>query len=271
VHVFDPARFPFRPEAPYHPVSYEHGTAADLAAVLDASGVDQVVLVNPTSGYGDDNACMLDALRRLGPRARGIARVPFDTSSRALAALAGRGVVGIRIDFVAAGFAPLADPAFEGLLARLAELDLLLDVQAEGEQWSALAPRLRRHRGRIVVDHLGRPDPARGVRDAAFRALVALADTGRVVVKLSGAMRASKRPPPHADLDPFVSALVRAYTPAGLVWGSDWPFLRTGRRTDYAPFLARFASLVDDARARRAILSRTPARVFGFIERPRRR
>ena len=54
VHVFDPARFPFRPEASYHPVSYEHGTAADLAAVLDASGVDRVVLVNPESTLATD-------------------------------------------------------------------------------------------------------------------------------------------------------------------------------------------------------------------------
>ena len=77
-------------------------------------------------------------------------------------------------------------------------------------------------------------------------------------------MRASKRGPPHNDLDPFARALLRAYTPAALVWGSDWPFLRTGGRTDYGPFLARFEALVSDARMRRAILATTPGRVFGF-------
>ena len=75
--------------------------------MLDAAGIERVVLVNPTSGYGDDNRCMLDALERLGPRARGIARVPLDVSPRRLDALARRGVVGVRVDFIVAGLAPL--------------------------------------------------------------------------------------------------------------------------------------------------------------------
>lgn len=264
VHVFDPVRFRFAPGTPYQPVSYEQGTRADLAAVLDASGVARVVLVNPTSGYGEDNSCMLDALQWLGARARGIARVPLSTPLRSLKALQQRGVAGIRIDFCAAGLAPLADADFPRLIARLADLDMLLDVQAEKEQWLSLAPVIRASAVRVVVDHMGRPDPALGVRGKAFGALLGLADTGRVAVKLSGAIRASRRDPPYADLDPFFRELVRVFTPRALTWGSDWPFLRPGRRTDYAPLLARFAALVPGARERRAILSSTPARVFGF-------
>jgi predicted TIM-barrel fold metal-dependent hydrolase len=264
VHVFDPARFPFAADAAYHPVAAECGTVVDLAATLDSAGIDRVVLVNPTSGYGEDNRCMLDAIERLDGRARGIARVPTSVTGRALDALARRGVAGVRLDFIAAGIALADDPELPRLIAKLAERDLVLDVQAEGEQWMRLAPMLRSAPVRVVVDHAGRPRPQDGVNAPGFRALLALADTGRVAVKLSGAMRYSQRPPPYADVDRFVSRLVQAFGAKRLVFGSDWPFLRVDRRVDYLPMLALLARAVPSAAERRTILASTAARWFGF-------
>lgn len=264
VHVFDPARFPFAADTPYSPIAAECGTAVDLAATLDAAGVDRVVLVNPTSGYGDDNRCMLDAIERLGSRARGIARVPLAVTGRELDALARGGVVGVRVDFIAGGLAPLEDPAFATLLARLADRDLLLDLQGEAEQWSAIAPALASSPVRVVVDHLGRPCPESGVDAPGFIALLGLAGSGRVAVKLSGAMRCSRVPAPYQDLDPFVDVLLQAFTPQRLVWGTDWPFLRSERRFDYGPQLTLLHRFVPNPQDRRAILSDTPARWFGY-------
>lgn len=264
VHVFDPAHFPYRAGTPYQPVAAETGTASDLATVLDASGIERVVLVNPTSGYGDDNRCMLDALERLGARARGIARVPLAITGRALDALAKRNVVGVRVDFIATGGSLIEGPAFPKLLARLAERDLVCDIQAEGEQWSAIAPALAQVPVRIVIDHAGRPRPELGLHAEGFKALLGLADNGRTVVKLSGPTRYSLCEPPYGDVDRFVTAIVRAFTPQRLVWGSDWPFLRERRRIDYAPMLAQLARGVPDARDRRTILAVTPQRWFGF-------
>jgi predicted TIM-barrel fold metal-dependent hydrolase len=265
VHVFDPARFPFAADTAYRPIASEIGTAHELAGMLDAASVARVVLVNPTSGYGDDNRCMLDALERLGGRARGIARVPVDLPPRRLDALIRGGVVGVRVDFVAKGLQPLEDTkAFAAFVKRLADRDLVLDVQSEADQFVAIAKALADIPVRIVVDHLGRPKPELGVNAAGFRALLRMAQSGRVAVKLSGPMRCSRKVAPYRDLDPFVKALLRELSPKRLVWGSDWPFLRSERRLDYAPMLAWLARVVPRAADRRAILATTPARWFGF-------
>lgn len=262
VHVFNPARFAFAADAPYRPVASECGTALDLEATLDATGIDRVVLVNPTSGYGDDNRCMLDALARLGPRARGIARMPLDVPGDSLDGLKRNGVVGVRVDCLASGAFPFDERRFVGLLGRLADRDMTCAIQAEAAQWTTIAPLLARVPVSVVADHMGRPDPAEGVNAPGFRALLSLAGLGRVAVKVSGPMRFSKRPPPYEDVDPFVTALAHAFTTSALVWGSDWPFLRTDRRFDYAPMLALLARWFPDAGDREAILAETPERWF---------
>ena len=265
VHVFDAERFPFAASASYHPLPCESGTVDDLAATLDAAGMERVVIVNPTSGYGDDNRCMLDALERLAGRARGIARVPLSISGSELDALARHGVAGVRVDLIAGGTTLVTDPGFAALVAKLADRDLLLDLQGEGGQWVAVQAALERAAPvRVMIDHVGRPDVNEGVGGAGFVALLRLADTGRVAVKLSGPMRFSRRTPSYSDVVPFVDAVVRAFTPAHLVFGSDWPFLRSDRRFDYGPLLAWLARVVPDQASRKTILGESPARWFGF-------
>lgn len=265
VHVFDATRFPFAPSAAYHPLACECGTVDDLAATLDAAGMARVVIVNPTSGYGDDNRCMLDALERLGERARGIARVPMSITGAELDALARHGVAGVRVDLIAGGTGLVTDPGFDTFVSRLADRDLLLDLQGEAAQWLAVqvalegAPPVR-----VMIDHVGRPDVREDVQGAGFAALLRLAETGRVAVKLSGPMRFSRHIAPYPDVTPFVDAVVQAFTPARLVFGSDWPFLRSDRRYDYGPLLAWLEGVVPDASSRETILARSPAGWFGF-------
>ena len=91
-----------------------------------------------------------------------------------------------------------------------------------------------------------------------------LASGGRAAVKLSGAFRLSRGPWPHADLDPYIAALVDAFTPDNCVWGSDWPFVRFPARTDYGPQLALLERWLPAARDRRRVLWETPRRWFGF-------
>jgi predicted TIM-barrel fold metal-dependent hydrolase len=265
VHVIDPARFPFAPDASYRPIPAECGTAEDLASTLDTAGIERVVVVNPSSGYGDDNRCTQDALERLGPRARGIARVPLDIPDAELRALARRGIVGVRIDVVGLGLALVEAADFGGLMRRLADRDMVAQVQGEGGQWPAIVAALERAAPvRVVVDHAGRPSLADGLDAPAFEALLRLAQSGRVAVKLSGAMRFSREPRGYADTDPFFAAIVRTFPATHLVWGSDWPFVRSDRRVDYGPKLAHLARVLPDAQARRQVLCESPARWFGF-------
>ena len=62
VHVFDPARFPYRPRTTYQPLPNETAPADHLIAVLDAHQVSHAIVVTPMAGYQSDNAVTLDAL-----------------------------------------------------------------------------------------------------------------------------------------------------------------------------------------------------------------
>ena len=64
VHVFDPARFPYFSGRVYTP---PEATAEDLLALQKQLHFDRVVIVQP-SVYGVDNACTLDAIKKLGGR-----------------------------------------------------------------------------------------------------------------------------------------------------------------------------------------------------------
>lgn len=262
VHVFDPQRFPYAADAWYTPSPAETGTPDQLGHVLDAHGLRHALLVGPNSGYGPDNRCLLDTIARHPGRYKGVAVVRNDAGLDELQALQAGGVVGVAFNVALLGVDHYRDTA--ALLDRLRTLGLWAQVQVEGDQLCALAPLLRDSGARLLFDHGGRPRPAEGPGQAGFAALLALADTGRAVVKLSGWAKVSQQPFPHADVMPYVRELLAAYTPQALVWASDWPFLRAPARIDYGPLRDLLAQQVPDAAARRAILWDTPRRLFGF-------
>ena len=262
-HVFDTAGFPYSPDAVYQPPPHEAGTASELAAVLDAHDLSHALLVNPTSGYRYDNRCMIAAIRGSNGRFKGIACVPPDADERTLNDLDNAGVIGIRLDLLADGVDVLQHPAMPRLLAQVRERRWQLHVQCERDQLHDAVGTLRAANIPLVIDHCGRPEPANGVTQPGFKALLELGRDGHFV-KLSGPFRFSRQPPPYADAEPFVAALIDTFTVKRCVWGSDWPFLRLARRMDYGPVLAQLARWLPDERDRRQVLWDAPARLFGF-------
>jgi predicted TIM-barrel fold metal-dependent hydrolase len=83
-HVFDPARFGYSPTARYLPAGPEVGTRAQLTAVFEAYGVQRALVVQPNSGYDDDNRCLIDVLAHGEGRLQGMAIVANDVSRREL-------------------------------------------------------------------------------------------------------------------------------------------------------------------------------------------
>lgn len=81
MHVFGPpARYPLARERAYTP---PEASVDELLALQRRLGLERVVLVQP-SVYATDNSCMLDALKRLGARARAVAsRSSFKKRGRA--------------------------------------------------------------------------------------------------------------------------------------------------------------------------------------------
>jgi predicted TIM-barrel fold metal-dependent hydrolase len=265
VHVLDPARFAYADGVYYRPSGQEIAPVEQLDEVLDAHDVSHALIVAPNSGYDLDNRCLLDALARGRGRYKGIAMVRDDASRDELEGLKAAGIVGIAFNAALLGVERYA--GIGPLLERLRDLDLCADVQVERDQLVAMRPMLEASGARIVFDHAGRPDVAAGVAQPGFRALLELAGNGRTFVKLSGYAKFARRAQPHQDAWPFVQALVDAFTPRGLLWASDFPFLRAPMRVDYGPLVRLFARAVPDAMARRAILWDTPSRLFGFAAR----
>jgi len=261
-HVFDPARFPYGANTFYRPAGQEIATASQLRHMHDAYGVRYGLLVGPNSGYEEDNRCMLDAIARGDGRYKGIAVVANDIDEASLAALAEAGVVGVAFNATHHGVERYL--AAGDLLAKLRALGLWVSLQVQHDQLVALGPFLERAGVRVLVDHCGRPTPEAGLGQPGFQALLRLAQSGRVAVKLSGYAKFSLEAHPYRDIRPYVDALLDAFTPARTLWASDWPFLRAPERIDVGPLLALAESLLADTNVRRAVLWETPCALLGF-------
>jgi predicted TIM-barrel fold metal-dependent hydrolase len=262
VHVLDPARFPYGANTHYRPGGQEMGTPAQLGEVMDAYGTRHALLVGPNSGYGLDNACMLDTIARGGGRYKGVAVVPNDASLQELATLKQAGVVGVAWNVTHYGVDYYRDAA--PLVEKLAALELFVDIQVEHDQLVPMLPLLARPDLRVLVDHCGRPTIEAGLSQPGFSALMELGASKRAFIKLSGLVKFSREPAPHRDAWPFVAALIDAFTLDRCLWASDWPYLRAPARVDYGVLLKLLAALLPDASDRRKLLWDTPRALFGF-------
>jgi len=262
VHVLDPVNFPYGKDIEYKPSGSEIGTPSQLRQVMQTYGVSHALLVQPNSGYGSDNSCMLDTIARGGGRYKGIAIIAFDADLAALRKLKAQGIVGAAFN-----------PTFHGidyykrsadLIGKLAQLDMFLQIQSEHDQLSMFVPWIEAMPIRVLIDHCGRPTPAAGLDQPGFKALLRLAATQRVSVKLSGYSKFSAVPYPFDDCWPFVHAIVNAFTLDRCLWASDWPYLRAPQRQDYGPLVELAEMLFPNPAERRTLFCDTPRRLFGF-------
>lgn len=262
VHVLDPDRFPYAADTHYRPAGQETGTFEQLIALLDAYGTRHALIVGPNSGYGLDNRCLLDALARGNGRFRGIAVVRNDASASELTRLKEAGIVGVAWNATFYGVPYYADAA--PLLARLRDLDLCMSLQVEHDQLVALAPMLRAAGTRVLIDHCGRPTAVAGLEQPGFRAVQDLAASGNAYVKLSGVSKITREAFPYASAQPYLEALLAAFTPERCLWASDWPYLRAAARMDYGVLLRHIERILPDPLVRRRVLWETPKTLLGF-------
>jgi len=261
-HVFDPVKFPYGEDIEYKPSGQEIGTPPQLDAVMKTYGVTHALLVQPNSGYGSDNSCMLDTIARGKGRFKGVAIIDFDADLAALRALQAQGIVGAAFNPTFHGTDYYKRSA--GLIERLAELDMFLQIQSEHDQLSMFVPWIEAMPVRVLIDHCGRPTPDQGLDQPGFRALLRLARTNRVSVKLSGYAKFSQVPYPFEDTWPYVAAIVEAFTLDRCLWASDWPFLRAAQRQDYGPLVELVELLFPNPADRHTLFCATPRRLLGF-------
>lgn len=263
-HILDTARFPLCNPAGYVPQPHECGTAHEFRTTLDAHRMTHALLVNPFAGYATDNRCMLDAIASSNGRFKGIALVGHDTDDATFQALSDGGVIGARFNTLFSGSTSLQGDAGARLLARVKAQGWFAQVYFHDDGILQLLPLLNSAGVKVVVDHCGCPDTSRGLQQPGFQALLEMGRRGNAAVKLSGAFRYSAQGWPYADADPYIEALIEAFTLDNCVWGSDWPYVRVPRRMDYGPELQLLERWLPNEQDRRKVLWDTPSRWFGF-------
>jgi len=260
-HVFERG-LPLAGARRYAP-SYDAPLAAYLAQ-LDAHGLSHGVLIQP-SFLGVDNSYLLAALKQAPQRLRGVAVIDPTVPETFLAQLDTEGIVGIRLNLFSVPDPQLTSPTWQAALRRLHALGWHVELHVEARRLPALLPPLLEAQINVVVDHFGRPDPALGVGDPGFAALLAAGRSRRVWVKVSGAYRNGDGGDGEATALAAMPRLKDALGLDRLVWGSDWPHTQYEALIRYDTAWAFADVLLPDTKARRQVLVDTPAQLFRFV------
>ncbi|MBL8700016.1 MAG: amidohydrolase family protein [Alphaproteobacteria bacterium] len=274
VHVFGPAdRFPYASTRVYTPGD---ASVEDLLALHDHLGLKRVVVVHP-SPYGTDNAVTLDALRRLGDRARGVAVIDPVISDAKLDAMDEAGVRGVRVNLATNG---IEDPEaawnlLSATAARVEPLGWHVQCFASLPLLSRLHDRLVKLPTTLVLDHFAGARAALGPSQTGLAAVFDLLRRDRTYIKISGGYRVSTKPE-WEDAGEIARALIHA-RPDRVVWGTDWPHPGGKRHEGDAAYqIEPFIKIDDGAALRRLrdwagdplrlrrILVDNPARLYGF-------
>lgn len=243
--VGDDRQYKYIPTSRYR---LEPATIEDMALLDKALGIERVVLIALT-GYGSDNSCLLDWLKRLGKRGRGMPIIDEQTSEKDMKMMHAAGCRGIRLQI-----GPGVDEARRllkwagqrlkpygwhintgGLLGRLD--DLQQDIAASPVP--------------IVFDHFLGVEARKGLDQPGVSTLLKLLKEGHVYIKVSATHRISREGPNYPDVAPIAQAFIKA-NPQRVLWGTDWPHV--GSVTGYTnkevmPYLS-----IDDA----AVLNQVP-------------
>jgi L-fuconolactonase len=204
-------------------------TGDQMAAAMDAVGVDGAVLVSPFSMYRYDASYAI-AVHAAHPSRFRLVK-PVDPTDPAVADTIAdwastSGTVGIRLMLRDEVSADPTDPGINRVLAAAARHSLPVNLMCWGrlEQVAQLAA--RNPNTRLVIDHLGLQQPfeppAPADPFADLPKLLALATHDNIVVKISGACTLSHEPFPYKDIWNPLGRIFDAFGFNRCMWGTDW-------------------------------------------------
>jgi predicted TIM-barrel fold metal-dependent hydrolase len=264
-HVFGPPeRYPARdPNLRYQP---PYAPLGEYLKIADELGFERFVFVQP-SAYGRDNACMLDAMREVGERCRGIVDVDENLADAELARLDAIGVRGVRINVrpihpPEAGLAEQLLPRIERLDARCAALGWHLDFLLPGWLTEELLPKISTLKVDCTLAHMGMFPAHQGPEQPGFQKLLKIMEQGRCYVKLTGVYRMSLAPR-FTDAAPMARALIKA-APDRILWGSDYPHLSFADQVGSHELYDLLKAWAPDEASRRRILVDNPEKLYRF-------
>jgi len=265
-HVFGPAdRYPYGTDLRYPPPL---APLDDYLALCGLLGIERYVFVQP-SAYGRDNTCMLDAMREVGAKCRGIVDIEENAPDAELARLHAAGVRGVRINVSPVkphtpGFSATMLPRIDRLHARCTELGWQLDFLTPGWLTSELMPVFKKLKCDFTIAHMGMYLAKDGVKQSGFQELLDLLrhGEGRCWIKLTGVYRMSVAPG-FADAAPHARALIET-APDRIIWGSDYPHLSFADKVGSVELFNLLGQWAPTDAARKQILVDSPQRLFRF-------
>jgi predicted TIM-barrel fold metal-dependent hydrolase len=261
-HVFGPPdKYPVRPGAAYEMPSATVERALHMHRTL---GIQRGVIVQPTT-YGADHTATLDGIKAAGPNYRGCANAAVfgEAGDAYLDKLHAGGIRGARFSRQSLGIALSAD-AFTRAIARIRELGWYAKVQPEPAGFAEQAAQYEKLDLTVLIDHMGRPNPAAGANDPSLKKVIELLQRGNFWVMLSLSEKISKAGPPWDDVVPIMRALIEA-APDRVIWASDWPHpVSTSQPPNEADLVELLYRAMSEGE-RQKILVDNPAKLFGFV------
>ena len=204
-------------------------TGDQMVAAMDAVGVDAAILVSPFSMYRYDASYAKEVYAAHPTRFRLVK--PVDPTDAAVADTiaewaATKGTVGIRIFLRDNVSTDSDDPQLNRVLALAAQYSLPVNVACTGRLEQAGQLAARNPNTRMVIDHLGLPQPHEPPPPAQSFAdlpkLLGLAVCDNVAVKISGACTLSHEPFPYNDIWDPLARIFDAFGFDRCMWGTDW-------------------------------------------------
>lgn len=236
-----------------------------LVATMDAAGVGQAVLIQP-SMYGSDHSYLAACLEAYPLRTVGVALAsPADPSfNEWLKDVApGQRITGVRIAPMVFPGHGLPGAGLESIVGIAATYQLSLNLLVTPQQlYEARDFIVSNPEIVFVIDHLSHPNLSQTASTDALRPLLLLADSPNVRVKLSALPQLSTERFPHADVWAWARQTLSAFGPDRCMWGSDFPFVES------APAYRRSVELIDmifpdiGSRARESILAETARETY---------
>jgi predicted TIM-barrel fold metal-dependent hydrolase len=222
VHLFDPERFPYAPDATYRPPAY---TVEDHIKLASAAGLAHAVIVHPEP-YQDDHrsleyalgheprpgyfkgTCLFDPFREDTPR-----------RMRELSSRWPKRIVALRIHAVSRtpeNTGPirnrdLKDPRMASCWTAVSSLDMAVQmhfIPAQAPNIRALAEKFRDTT--VILDHMGRPGEG---TDAEYAEVLKLGQLPRVIMKFSNWVEYK------GDLPALTRRIYDAFGPDRMIWG----------------------------------------------------
>jgi 2-pyrone-4,6-dicarboxylate lactonase len=261
VHVFGPhEKFPFAPDRKFTP---EDAPLELLRQMHGTMGFSRSVLVQ-SACHGNDHTVLLDALERGEGAYRAVALFGEDITADEVARLAQAGFCGVRIHFAPHLGAPPTASDIRRICDLIGPFGWHLEVHTMGsgiQDFAAIYPEIP---VRVVLDHMGRFDIAKGQESDEFKLVISLLQENDVWIKLSGADRVSHQLPSMADGLALGRSLFLS-RPDRCVWGSDFPHPNTHGFMPWDHELVNgIATIAPTPQEREQLLVTNPGICFGF-------